>query len=179
MTFLIRHFINSTKILEIINFAARKQSRTWGLGVCSRQNCRQRSGPMASRPEQSPVNEALQLPTADRSASRLCSERISQTCPTAVCGPVRTVVWQERRREAPPIPINLRATSSESADSEAPGRRRSSGGCSVRGRMEPRSLMRTHPLARCCAAASIAVAHAVIAGRAGQDQRSAHEPGQC
>ena len=37
--------------------------------------------------------------------SRLCLEHVSSTARTAVYRAVRTVVWEGRRREAPPIPI--------------------------------------------------------------------------
>src|SRR5262245_59656987 len=44
------------------------------------------------------------MPTSNRSAFPLCLERVSATSRTAVYGPVRTVVWEGRSREAPPIP---------------------------------------------------------------------------
>src|ERR1700687_2471317 len=34
----------------------------------------------------------------------ICSKRVSVTSRTAVYGPVRTVVWEGRSREAPPYP---------------------------------------------------------------------------
>ena len=48
-----------------------------------------------------------QMHTSNRSACHPCSNRVSATSRTAVYGPVRTVVWEGRGREAPPIPINL------------------------------------------------------------------------
>jgi hypothetical protein len=42
----------------------------------------------------------------DHSVSRPCSERVSATSRTAVYGPVCTVVWEGRSREAPPYPIS-------------------------------------------------------------------------
>src|SRR6516164_6531949 len=42
------------------------------------------------------------MPTSNRSASHPCSARVSATSRTAVYGPVRTVVWEGRSREAPP-----------------------------------------------------------------------------
>ena len=42
----------------------------------------------------------------ERPTNTLCLERVSATSRTAVYGPVRTVVWEGRSREAPPIPIN-------------------------------------------------------------------------
>src|SRR5712691_9212665 len=44
------------------------------------------------------------MPTSDRSAFHPCLERVSATSRTAVYGPVRTVVWEGRSREAPPYP---------------------------------------------------------------------------
>src|SRR3981189_668106 len=43
--------------------------------------------------------------TSNRSACHPCSNRVSATSRTAVYGPVRTVVWEGRSRELPPIPI--------------------------------------------------------------------------
>ena len=40
----------------------------------------------------------------ERPTNRLCLERVSATSRTAVYGPVRTVVWEGRSREAPPYP---------------------------------------------------------------------------
>src|SRR5712671_417621 len=42
--------------------------------------------------------------TSDRSVSHPWSKRVSVTSRTAVYGPVRTVVWEGRSREAPPYP---------------------------------------------------------------------------
>jgi hypothetical protein len=42
--------------------------------------------------------------TSNRSACHPCSNRVSATSRTAVYGPVRTVVWEGRRCEAPPYP---------------------------------------------------------------------------
>jgi|SRR5580700_10195910 hypothetical protein len=39
-----------------------------------------------------------------RPTNTLCLERVSATSRTAVYGPVRTVVWEGRSREAPPYP---------------------------------------------------------------------------
>ena len=47
------------------------------------------------------------MPTSNRSAFRLCLERVSATSRTAVYGPVRTVVWEGRSREAPPLSRSL------------------------------------------------------------------------
>ena len=44
------------------------------------------------------------MPTSNRSVSPPCSKRVSATSRTAVYGPVRTVVWEGRSREAPPYP---------------------------------------------------------------------------
>jgi hypothetical protein len=44
------------------------------------------------------------MPTSNRSVSHPCSARVSATSQTAVYGPVRTVVWEGRSREAPPYP---------------------------------------------------------------------------
>src|SRR6516162_2341079 len=44
------------------------------------------------------------MPTSNRSVSHPCSARVSATSRTAVYGPVRTVVWEGRSREAPPYP---------------------------------------------------------------------------
>jgi hypothetical protein len=41
----------------------------------------------------------------ERPSNTLCVERVSVTSRTAVYGPVRTVVWEGRSREAPPTPI--------------------------------------------------------------------------
>src|SRR5712672_3739888 len=46
-----------------------------------------------------------QMHTSNRSACHPCSNRVSATSRTAVYGPVRTVVWEGRSCEAPPIPI--------------------------------------------------------------------------
>src|SRR5258708_10572566 len=46
----------------------------------------------------------FQMHTANRSACHPCSNRVSATSRTAVYGPVRTVVWEGRSREAPPYP---------------------------------------------------------------------------
>jgi hypothetical protein len=43
--------------------------------------------------------------SSNRSVSCPWSKRVSLTSRTAVYGPVRTVVWEGRSREAPPIPI--------------------------------------------------------------------------
>ena len=40
----------------------------------------------------------------ERPTNTLCLERVSATSRTAVYGPVRTVVWEGRSREAPPYP---------------------------------------------------------------------------
>src|ERR1700686_1819050 len=40
----------------------------------------------------------------ERPTITLCLERVSATSRTAVYGPVRTVVWEGRSREAPPYP---------------------------------------------------------------------------
>src|SRR6202048_1688099 len=45
-----------------------------------------------------------QMHTSNRSACHPCSNRVSATSRTAVYGPVRTVVWEGRCCEAPPIP---------------------------------------------------------------------------
>src|ERR1700732_2307131 len=45
-----------------------------------------------------------QMHTSNRSACHPCSNRVSATSRTAVYGPVRTVVWEGRSREAPPYP---------------------------------------------------------------------------
>src|SRR6201996_3271421 len=45
-----------------------------------------------------------QMHTSNRSACHPCSARVSATSRTAVYGPVRTVVWEGRSREAPPYP---------------------------------------------------------------------------
>src|SRR5215469_5255029 len=55
-------------------------------------------------PGAEPSQRGSPMPTSDRSASHPCSERVSATSRTAVYGPVRTVVWEGRRREAPPYP---------------------------------------------------------------------------
>src|SRR4029077_21113894 len=47
---------------------------------------------------------AYQMHTSDRSVSLPCSNRVSATSRTAVYGPVCTVVWEGRSREAPPYP---------------------------------------------------------------------------
>src|SRR6266478_3540174 len=44
------------------------------------------------------------MPTSNYSAFHPCLERVSATSRTAVYGPVRTVVWEARSREAPPYP---------------------------------------------------------------------------
>ena len=40
----------------------------------------------------------------ERPTNTFCLERVSATSRTAVYGPVRTVVWEGRSREAPPYP---------------------------------------------------------------------------
>jgi hypothetical protein len=40
----------------------------------------------------------------ERPTNTLCLERVSATSRSAVYGPVRTVVWEGRSREAPPYP---------------------------------------------------------------------------
>jgi hypothetical protein len=40
----------------------------------------------------------------ERPTNTLCLERVSATSRTVVYGPVRTVVWEGRSREAPPYP---------------------------------------------------------------------------
>src|SRR6516165_2197686 len=52
--------------------------------------------------EPSPLD--FPMHTSDRSVSHPCSARVSATSRTAVYGPVRTVVWEGRSREAPPYP---------------------------------------------------------------------------
>jgi hypothetical protein len=42
--------------------------------------------------------------TSNRSVCPPCTKRVSVTSRTAVYGPVRTVVWEGRGREAPPYP---------------------------------------------------------------------------
>src|ERR1035437_5700288 len=44
-----------------------------------------------------------QMHTSNRSACHPCSNRVSATSRTAVYGPVRTVVWEGRSCEAPPL----------------------------------------------------------------------------
>src|SRR5882762_4119188 len=44
------------------------------------------------------------MPTLNYSAFHPCLERVSATSRTAVYGPVCTVVWEGRSREAPPYP---------------------------------------------------------------------------
>src|SRR5580693_9771478 len=46
-----------------------------------------------------------------RPTNTLCLERVSATSRTAVYGPVRTVVWEGRSREAPPYPDRWPMTS--------------------------------------------------------------------
>src|SRR3981189_1900127 len=46
-----------------------------------------------------------QMHTSNHSVCHPCSNRVSATSRTAVYGPVRTVVWEGRSCEAPPIPI--------------------------------------------------------------------------
>ena len=43
----------------------------------------------------------------ERPTNTLCLERVSATSRTAVYGPVRTVVWEGRSREAPPLSRSL------------------------------------------------------------------------
>src|SRR5712664_4809390 len=45
-----------------------------------------------------------QMHTSNRSACHPCFNRVSASSRTAVYGPVRTVVWEGRSREAPPYP---------------------------------------------------------------------------
>jgi len=47
----------------------------------------------------------FQMHTSNRSACCPCSNGVSATSRAAVYGPARTVVWEGRNREAPPIPI--------------------------------------------------------------------------
>ena len=63
-------------------------------------------------PEVEPSPPDSQMPTSNRSVSPPCSNRVSATSRTAVYGPVRTVVWEGRSREASPYPDlwNLAAT---------------------------------------------------------------------
>jgi hypothetical protein len=52
------------------------------------------------------VQSGREMPTSNRSVSHPWSKRVSATSRTAVYGPVCTVVWEGRSREAPPIPIS-------------------------------------------------------------------------
>ena len=73
-----------------------------------------RNGPQETRPvaavvlgispEAGPSPPDSQMRISGRSASPPCSNRVSATSRTAVYGPVRTVVWEGRSREAPPYP---------------------------------------------------------------------------
>jgi hypothetical protein len=47
--------------------------------------------------------------TSNRSVCPPCSKRVSATSRTAVYGPVRTVVWEGKGREAPLYPDQSRA----------------------------------------------------------------------
>jgi hypothetical protein len=58
-------------------------------------------------PEVEPSPPDSQMPTSNRSVSPPCSNRVSATSRTAVYGPVRTVVWEGRSREASPYPDPL------------------------------------------------------------------------
>ena len=55
-------------------------------------------------PGAEPSHWGFPMHTSDRSVSHPCSQRVSPTSRTAVYGPVRTVVWEGRSREAPPYP---------------------------------------------------------------------------
>src|SRR5712671_7478291 len=55
--------------------------------------------------------------TSDRSVSHPWSKRVSATSRTAVYGPVRTVVWEGRSREAPPYPDHWHETDMPTASS--------------------------------------------------------------
>jgi transposase len=63
---------------------------------------RQQPRSLVSRPQQSSLYS--QMHTSNRSACCPCSNRVSATSRAAVYGPVRTVVWEGRSREAPPYP---------------------------------------------------------------------------
>jgi hypothetical protein len=63
-----------------------------------------------------PFASGSPMPTSNRSAFHLCLERVSATSRTAVYGPVRTVVWEGRSREAPPIPIPSRSAMARDFD---------------------------------------------------------------
>src|ERR1700720_726717 len=90
---------------------------------------RQRSWPLASRPEQSPLHRASQCPLQIARPPVLDRSALAQLLETAVYGPVRTVVWEGRSREAPPVPIvaDRRAPSAANSQTAAKcgGRRRS------------------------------------------------------
>src|SRR5436305_3691037 len=58
-------------------------------------------------------------PTSNRSVFSPWSKRVSATSRTAVYGPVRTVVWEGRSREAPPYPDHWHC-SDESPCSDSP-----------------------------------------------------------
>ena len=75
------------------------------------------SGPQGTRPAAaavlgiSPAAElsllGSQMHTSNHSVCHPCSNRVSATSRTAVYGPVRTVVWEGRSREASPYPDPL------------------------------------------------------------------------
>src|SRR6516225_1157784 len=64
------------------------------------------------------------MPTSNRSVSHPWSARVSATSRTAVYGPVRTVVWEGRSREAPPYPDIVLAVYVVDDDPDAMGRHR-------------------------------------------------------
>src|SRR6266581_8214484 len=62
------------------------------------------------------------MPTSNYSAFHPCLERVSATSRTAVYGPVRTVVWEGRSREAPPYPDRWHKCEVPPASSNVPVR---------------------------------------------------------
>ena len=77
---------------------------TGGASAAGEQYRRQRPRPLVSRPKPRPSLSGFPMPTSNRSVFRHCSRSVSVTSRTAVYGPVRTVVWEGRSREASPYP---------------------------------------------------------------------------
>jgi len=79
--------------------------RGWESGGELRNMAGSGHGPWHLARSKSPLRGTLQCPLQIARPTLPCSKRVSVTSRTAVYGPVRTVVWEGRRREALPYPI--------------------------------------------------------------------------
>jgi hypothetical protein len=91
-----------------------------------KEHGRQRPRSLVSRPQQSPLYWALKCILQIARPAILVPIVLAQPSRTAVYGPVRTVVWEGRSREAPPYPD---AIANPQGSSPRPFRRSSRSGC--------------------------------------------------